>query len=782
MADIRQVENLFITLSGDGAGDLVCLGARVREGFSQIPEMRMQFVSRDKEFSPSAIIGKRIRLETEQGFKWSGLVIQVEDLGLMAGGDVFAAELRPWLWVAGLGEENRVFQDMTTVEIVQEVLGPLGGSLDAGVSSPKRHYCVQYKESNLAFVSRLMEEDGIFYHFDHEGAVEKMVLQTDLMTSADKGTIAFTDANISAYSRADRDTIYEWSTRDRATSGKVTIWDYDFTKANTPLSATGVKVTSQASHGQVERYQSGGHFSMADAGQTLARIAAEGHAAEAVRATGLTNHADIRTGARFKLKHPDRPGAEGSYAVLKATHYIRFDDGAEGSEMTRVNRHAKAIAFPEGMKLYETEFEVQPVETPWFPPKATPWPEVPALLTAIVTGPAGEEIATDAYGRIKVQFPWDRHGKKDEKSSCWVRTVMPWTGKGYGIVAVPRIGMEVVIQFERGNIDRPICTGMLYNSTNMAPYGLPGEMNRFVIRTHSTKGGGADNFHELSFDDTKGSELTYFQSEKNYKELVKADAQINIGGSLTQVVHVNTSETVETGERSLDVQAGSETTHIAVDQKHTVDNNREWTVGVDDKVSIGSNRTETVGAKHTEDVGSDYALSIGAKLSVTVGADVNVSYGANETKSTASSHTENIGADHTWAIGGKQGLDVGSDQVVNVGGDHDLSVSGSQSVDVGLSQSVETGLGMSLDAGTSFKVESGLSSAIEAGTSVTIEAKTSITLKCGPSKVVIDPSGVTIEGPMIQVKGKGMIKSEAPMVQTQASGILILKGAMTMIN
>ncbi len=780
MPDIRQLENLFITLSGDGATDLICLAARVREGLSLVPEMRMEFVSKNTDFDPATIIGKRIKLETEQGFKWSGLVIQVEDLGLMSGGDVFAAELRPWLWVAGIGEENRIYQNMTTTQIIEDVLKPLGGQMDVGVSSPTREYCVQYKESNFAFVSRLMEEDGIFYHFDYEGAVEKLVLQTDIMACTDKGTIPFTDANISAFSRADRDTIYEWSTRDRATSGKVTIWDYDFTKANTPLSATGVKSTSSAPHGTTERYQSGGHFMTADAGSTLARYGAEAHAAEAVRATGLTNHVDVRSGAKFKLKHPDRPAVEGNYAVIKTTHYVRFDDGAEGTELSRINRHAEVIEFPDGMKLYETEFEVQPVEKPYYPPKVTPWPELPSLLTAVVTGPSGEEIHTDQYGRIKVQFPWDRKGKNDDKTTCWVRTVMPWTGKGYGIVHIPRIGMEVVIQFERGNIDRPICTGMLYNSTNMPPYPLPGDMNKVVLRTHSTKNGSASTYHELSFDDTKDAEKIFFQSEKDYEQKVKNNALINIGmekkdgGDLTQTVYRHTTETVKTGNRKLTVEKGSETVSIAANQTHTVGENRSWEVGKNDKLKVGIDRDETIGSNHTESVGSNYSLTIGSKLAVSVGAAVTVDYGADETKTVASDQSETVGGDHTESIGGSQSLDVGKDQSASIGSSQSLSVGTSQAVDVGTSQAVSVGTSHALKAGTSV--------AVKAGTTMKLEATASIELVCMGSSIKIDPSGITIKGPMITIEGQGMVQVKAPLVQNQAQGILILKGGVTMIN
>jgi len=182
MAEIRQTENLFITLSGDAATDIICIGGRVRERLSTVSELRFEFVSKVTTFDPASILGKKITLETGDGFKFSGIVIKVEDVGLQAGGDVFAAEVRPWLWLAGIGEGNRVFQNMSTTDIITKVLGDMGfDAIDkklSGTYNP-REYCVQYGESNLAFISRLMEEDGIFYHFDHSGATERLVLVDD---------------------------------------------------------------------------------------------------------------------------------------------------------------------------------------------------------------------------------------------------------------------------------------------------------------------------------------------------------------------------------------------------------------------------------------------------------------------------------------------------------------------------------------------------------------------------------------------------------------------------
>ncbi len=601
MAELRQTENLFITLSGDGAADLICLGARVRERFSTISEMRMEFISKDTGFDPRTILGKRITLETLQGFKFSSIVISVEDIGLLQGGDVYAAELRPWLWMTTLSEENRIFQNKSTVEVIHDVFAAQDFSdftVKAAGTYPPREYCVQYGETNFDFISRLMEEDGLYYFFDHSGSVEKLILADGAMTNPDQGEIAFTKSNIVDKVRADFDTIYEWSVNGKVVSGKVTLWDYDFERPSSDLKATTAKASGSHSFNQIERYQSGGHYKTADVGQdTYSRNIAEANAAEADRATGLCNIIKLRSGVKFKLVHPDRPSVEGIYRVIGSTHYMRFDDGSSGTEIKRVARASELIRYPDQMALFETEFEVMPDAVVFKPLRITPWPEVPSLLTALVTGPAGDEIHTDDYGRIKVQFPWDRKGKKDDKTSCFVRTVMPWTGKNYGFIAVPRMGMEVIIQFERGNIDRPICTGMVYNGNNKPPYPLPGEMNKISLRTNSTKGGGG--FHELTMDDSKDKEKIFFQSEKDYEEIIKNNAVITVGmekkdpGDLTQTVYHNHTETIKTGDMTLTVEQGQRTTKIKKSDTLVVEGGSTTTITGDTAIEITKGNLST---------------------------------------------------------------------------------------------------------------------------------------------------------------------------------------------
>jgi type VI secretion system secreted protein VgrG len=236
------------------------------------------------------------------------------------------------------------------------------------------------------------------------------------------------------------------------------------------------------------------------------------------------------------------------------------------------------------------EFEAQPGKTEFKSLRTIPWPEISGLHTAIVTGKAGEEIWTDKYGRIKVQFHWDREGKKDEKTTCWVRVVTPWSGKNWGMVSIPRIGQEVVIQFEEGDPDRPICTGMLYNADTMPPYALPANQTQTGIKTRSSKQGSAETFNELMFEDKKDAELVRFQAQKDHEKLVKNMSTITIGydkldkggnggdGCLSQVVKKNVDETIKEGDHTFTIEKGNQTVSIKTDQTETIEGKSTRTV------------------------------------------------------------------------------------------------------------------------------------------------------------------------------------------------------------
>ena len=630
----RQTDKLFMKLSGSAASDLICIGTRITDRLSTIPEMRMEFFSKKTDFDPATVLGTRITLEADNAFKFSGIVISVEDLGHQDSIDLYAAEIRPWPWLLTIGSENRVYQGKTTAEIVKDVCDKAGFS-DITVSLSgtyeAREYCVQYGESNFDFICRLMEEDGIYYYFDHTGSTEKLVLADSVSAHTNGGSVPFTTANQVGDKQGDSNSIFEWAEIIRVVTGKISLFDYDMTKPGADLKVTSNLASGDHGHNAVERYEARGHYQVAGKGEDQARAGIEAHAANARRYRGATNAPIIATGAIFTLDHAEREAVCADYLVVAATHYIQFDPGYKDEAPESLNRQVERIAFPAEMGVFETEFEVQRESVPFRPPKGTKWPEVPSLLTAVVTGPGGEEIHTDEYGRIKVMFPWDREGKNDDKTSCWVRSVMPWTGKDWGMFSVPRIGMEVIIQFERGNIDRPYCTGMVYNGVNQPPYPLPAEMTKTGIRTNSSKGGGG--FHELTFDDKKGSETVFLQSEKDYKEIIKNNAVITIGmekkdkGDLTQTIYRHKTETLKTGDHTFSIESGSESVTISKDQTETIGENRSITIGKNTELTVGENRETTVGADNTETIGSNSELTIGSDYTITVGGKITIEAG-----------------------------------------------------------------------------------------------------------------------------------------------------------
>ncbi len=578
------------------------MGARVRDQLSQIPEMRMEFYSRSASFEPASLLGTKVTLKAENDFKFSGVYVSVEELGHQDSIDVFAAEIRPWPWLLTLGSDNRVFQGLTTPEIVKKVFSDAGftdvddkttGTYEA------REYCVQFGESNFDFVSRIMEEEGIYYFFDHSGETETIVLADSVSAHTNNGKVPFTVSNQIGERRGGADSIFEWAELGRVVTGKVSLFDYDMTLPTADLKVNAVVSSGNHAHNKIEHYKATGHYKVADKGEAQARREAEGHASGSQRSRGISNSAKVATGGIFTLSHSERSSADGDYLVTRATHYMLFSSGFVEKDFDMVNRHAERIDYPDVMDLFETEFEVQKSSVQFRPPKLTQWPQVPSLLTAKVTGPDGDEIYTDEFGRIKVSFPWDRLGEAKEGSSVWVRSVMPWGGKEWGMFSVPRIGMEVVIQFERGNIDRPYCTGVVYNGVTQPPYALPGEMTKTGIRTNTTKGGGG--FHELTFDDKKGEESVFFQSEKDYKQIIKDDAVITIGmekakeGSLTQTIYKNRTETIKEGDLKLTLEKGSRITNIKKDETKTIEGKSTHTITGDTSVEIKTgNKTEKV--------------------------------------------------------------------------------------------------------------------------------------------------------------------------------------------
>ena len=564
--------------------------AVVREGLSELTEATIEILTDDLKTKPEDFLGHPMDIEmtTAKGGIRAirGVCTAVEALGIHDKLSYFRIETRPRLWMLTLTQNNRIFQEKSAIEVISEVLNDHGLSDfdDATKESyPARTYCVQYRESDFDFISRLMEEEGVFYYFDHSGAKEKLVLvdsTASLKPMAETATLEFVEQEYMHAERAPH--IYEWIQRERVNTGKISLVDYDFTKPSADLKVTTTIERGKHGHKSYEVYDTLGHYIEAGRGETLSRIRAEGAAHETNRAFAMGTSVNLASGTTLKLAKHDTVKDTIEFTVLSATHYIELRKPPRSLEIDEWFLES-GLDFPGGPEMdYRCAIEVAPKSEPFRPPRVTPWPAISGLQTAIVTGPSGEEIHTDEHGRIKIQFHWDRQGKKDDKTTCWVRTVVPWSGKGWGIAAIPRIGQEVVIQFEEGDPDRPICTGMLYHGANKPPYGLPANKTQTGIKTNSSKGGGG--FNELMFEDKKDSELVRFQSEKDYEQIIKNNADITIGlekkdkGDLTQTIHGSKTETIKTGNHSFTVAAGNETVKIKKDRTKTIEGKSTETI------------------------------------------------------------------------------------------------------------------------------------------------------------------------------------------------------------
>lgn len=729
MAKPIELKNRVVWMEGSYSSTPIMLkNARVSEGLSKLTETTIEFFSTKRDVDLQDLLGSEMilgqKLESGERF-FTGTCISVEYLGKYQDADHFVAECRPWLWFLTRTKETRIFQQKTAVDIITEILGDYGFSSNLEKNSVSgsyltRTYCVQYRETDFAFISRLMEEEGIYYYFKQQDRTLKLVLCDSIAAHKPNpdGQLKFYFPEKGSYRRKD-DHIFDWAQGTQARSGKVTLTDYDFERPSAELKSAKNIQTGSFTGNNKEIYDYPGHMRSGSVGDAIARVKMQAEAVKHLLSRGECNIRTMGVGQTFKVDGHPRVKKTDEHLVVTAVHHLRIDDDYV-EEQTKKPVMSPALdqegIFDNTNKkdTYRCTFEVIPKTEPFRAPQVTPWPGIPGMHTAVVTGPSGEEIYTDEYGRIKVQFHWDRLGKKDEKTTCWVRCVMPWSGKNWGMISIPRIGQEVAIMFEEGDPDRPICTGMLYNGENKPPYALDANKTQTGIVTRSTKSGSADTYHELIFEDKKDAEFVRLQSERDYKETIKNNAEITIGlehkdkGDLTQTIHRNKTETLNTGDHKFTVKDGNQTIFVKKNHEETIEGKSDQT--------ITGNTTQTI-------------------------------------KTGNQTHTVKTGKfDQTIQKDYKQTIKMGNmTQTLDMGNLTQVMKLGNHKMDVKLGKSE-------------------------------VSAMQSIEFKVGTSSIKIDPMGVTIKGMMIKIEGTAMCNVKAPMTDIKGSALVMVKGGITMIN
>ena len=517
-----------------------------QEEVSRLFEHQVVAASADGAISADDLLGKPVAVSLELGdggTRWfHGIVASCGIEGVEDDKSrlySYRLTLRPWLWLLTRSSDLRIFQDKSVPDIINILFKEYNGSVVdklTGTHQP-RGYCVQYRETDFNFVSRLMEEEGIYYWFAHSESKHDLVLADDPGAHAAMPGHDKVPFRVNQQALLDQPAIQQWQMRQEIQTGKVVLRDYNFEKPATDLKtepATQTRKHGEAAH---EVYDYPGLYTEKAAGGDIAKLRLEEAASRFGRYTGQGNTLGLAAGARFTLADHPRIDQNAAYLVL-------------GTQIDmRQSAYESSDAADSG---FLCRFTLQRYDEPFRPARITRKPTVAGPQTAKVvgTGDAGD-IFTDKYGRVKVQFHWDRLGKNDNTSSCWMRVASPWAGNGFGMIALPRLGQEVVVDFLEGDPDRPIITGRVHNAEHMPPYELPTNASVSTVKSRSVKGGTAD-FNELRFEDKKGSEYVLFHAQKDRLEFVEKIFFSEIGEDEHRTVKKDRKEKIE-GEHHLTV-------------------------------------------------------------------------------------------------------------------------------------------------------------------------------------------------------------------------------------
>jgi type VI secretion system secreted protein VgrG len=586
---------------------------------------------------------------------------------------LYRAELRPRLWLLSMNVDCRIFQNQSVPDIIEAVFSDLGFTdytLQLSASYQPMDYCVQYNESAFAFVSRLMESAGIFYFFTHEDGNHTLVM-------AD-GSSAFQDCpgadkvqNGTYPQWVQQNTVFSCTLEESLIPQSVAVDDFSFETPSTDLLGSSDSTVAVDAAGIVRRiYTYPAGFTKKDQGSALADLRIQEHETPRRILRGQSYCRAFVTGHKTTIEGHHRSDINTAWVLGRIEH---------DAERNR----------------YTNSFEAYPADIAYRPPRITPRPMIPGTQTALVVGKSGEEIWTDAHGRIKVQFHWDQRGESDENSSCWIRVAQGWAGQGWGQIFLPRVGQEVVVSFVNGDPDRPLVTGSVYNAEQTVPYALPDEQTKSTIKSNSSKGGEGAN--EIHFEDKKDSEEIYIHAQKDMTIEVENDRLTSILHDEILTVKNSRTVTIQEADETLTVEKGNRTIAISEgDETHTVDKGKR-------SVSVENKETHTNNDDFAHTVAKNYVLTIEGDLTIDV----------------------------TGAVTIKSGKD--------------MSLQAGQNLTAKASQSLTN------QAGTSLTNKAGTDLTNEAGTSLTNKAQVSLTNKASASQTVDGGGMLMLKGGLIKI-------------------------------
>lgn len=579
------------------------------ERISGLFDYRLDLVTENIEVNFDDLLGTDIAVELELSesahigagnFRYFHGV--VANCGQMASSDEFMhyeVVMRPWFWYLTRTADCRIFQDKSVPEIIKAVLQDSGFSdfeLQLTGTYETWAYCVQYRETDFNFLSRLMEQEGIYYYFKHEKNKHTLMI-----VDGYGGHSTFPNYEQVPYypvggdQLRERDHIHQWQLSRQLQPGKYAARDFNFETPKAELLSQ-APITRDHARADYEIYDYPGEYPGSGGvpkpatGDAVVKVRIEELAVQYEVASADGNAQGLSAGYLFELTNFSVRSQNAEYLIVESSCSFNLDDYRSGAS---------------GEMNFLSSIKAVPSKHQYRAPRVTPKPAVQGPQTAIVVGKRGEEIWTDKYGRVKLQFHWDRYGNSDEASSCWVRVSQAWAGQGWGAMHIPRIGHEVIVEFLEGDPDRPIVTGRVYNGDNGVPYELPANQTQSGIKSRSTKSGAPANFNEIRMEDKKGEEEIYIHAEKDMNVLVENDKTLKIGfdksdkGDYTVDVKNDRKVTIDSGDDTLLVKSGDRKTTVKSGDFNTSVDAGDHTLKVkqgnhDIKVSAGASKIEAM--------------------------------------------------------------------------------------------------------------------------------------------------------------------------------------------
>ena len=744
----------LFTLSTAAGGELRVVGFSGEESLSGLFEFRLELAGAEVDLAAMLDKPAVLKIDGVEAPRFvSGVISAFEYVGQARHLQLYEAQLVPWIWRLQHRHDCRVFQAKSTPDILKDVLVGAGLASEGfrfellGEYAP-RDYCVQYRESDLGFISRLMEEDGIFYFFEHSADRHVLVMAdypgahppipgaSGLWFCPPGGMLV------------EREHVKQFRFGERVRPGKVSLRDFNLHKPGLPMEAAeAAKVRAE-----LEVYQYPGEYQ--DPGQggshqgaTQAKVRLEGLQAQRRVGSGSSDCPRITAGHTLRMLGHPRHDLDGEYRILRVSH--------AGQQPQALDQDAS------GEFSYGNEFVVTERSQAYRCDSVTARPVMRGLQTATVVGPEGEEVFTDEHGRVKVQFHWDRRDVHDETSSCWVRVSQLWAGNGWGTMFLPRIGHEVLVDFIEGDPDRPVITGRVYHGDNRPPYPLPDEKTKTTIKSDSSVGGGG--FNELRFEDRKGSEEVFLHAQRDLNEVVlnnnsrtvTADQTFSVSGNQSFSVTKNRSLTVSEGDESLTVSQGKSTTTVKMDRSATVQSGNSSLT-----VQTGSHSvTVKQGITHTSQVAG---VSVTAKTAIDLTAQT-----ANVAVTAKTSLSLNAQTSTLSAVA-QQGVTVTSELAT-------LEMSGKAAVSLASREatlSLSGKLPATLSSAESVTVAAPKGVLVQGGTQATvtadkvlITATSELVLAVGTSVLTLSSTGITISAPKIASTAMGMHEISGALIK-----------------